>query len=121
MWTKIVAGRACARSNRYRRRDYRSIWNTIAIRPTVKADAAASSRQNHIRFGKFPRDRYSRGSVPSVWKLSCRFPVRCRVEKPNAPKQKYEETCYRKTAQKRPTPERRHSATLRNYSGSLKR
>jgi len=28
--------------------------DTIAIRPTMKADAAASSHQNHIRFGKLP-------------------------------------------------------------------
>ena len=49
MWTQIVAGRACARPNRYR-----SIWNTIAIRPTMKADATASSHENHIRFSKLP-------------------------------------------------------------------
>ena len=61
MRTKIVAGRTCARPNHYRRR-YRSIWNTIAIRPTMKADAAASSHQNHIGFGKFPWDRYSRAA-----------------------------------------------------------
>jgi hypothetical protein len=54
MWTKIVAGRAYARSNHYRRRDYRPIWNAIAIRPTMKTDAAASSHKNHIRFGKPP-------------------------------------------------------------------
>jgi hypothetical protein len=46
-WTKIVAGWACERPND------RPIWNTIAIRPTMKADAAASSHGN-IRFGKLP-------------------------------------------------------------------
>ena len=83
----------------------------------MKADAATSSHEMHIRFGKSPFDRGSRGSVPSVWKNHCCFPVRCRGEKPNAPKQKYKETHYRKTGQntgqKRPPPQRRRQGWQR--------
>jgi hypothetical protein len=80
----------------------------------MKTGATASSHKNQIRFSKLRCDRYSRGRMPSVWKFHFRFPVRCRGEEPNAPKQKYKETHYRKSAQKRPPPKRRHSATLRN-------
>ena len=60
-WTKLVAGRADARRSHDRRRDrgrrgyeYRPIWNAIAVRPTVKPNAAASCHKKHIRFGKLP-------------------------------------------------------------------
>jgi hypothetical protein len=110
---RALAGRRRPIAGRRRRAGRSPItqWPTPAAFWTKVVAGWACGRRSH--------GRHSRDSVPGgVWKLHCRFPVRRQGEKPNARKQKYNETGYaktsQKTGQKRPPPRRRHSATLRN-------
>ena len=116
MWTKIVAGRAYARRDHHRWRDYRPIWNAIAIRATMKTTAAASSHKNHIDLPDRPETETGAACLAygSIMVSRCGEKTQCSRTEVGG-------NHYHKTGQKcLPTP-RRHSVTLSNGQPSLKR